>query len=368
MSRFVFEPANAEDDAELRKRMSEDWMPGNVSVSFRREPNYFMGSQVQAKEMRVFKCVDKKEGIIVGIGCRGVSDVYINGALKKTGYLSDLRCHPNYRGGTLLSRAYHYLHTMHKLEPVDLYYSMILEGNDAALKVLSSARQGLPCYREIGRFLTPAIYLDFKKPAIKMPGIEIVRATLEDMPELFQFINHCHSKKQFSPYYDEDDLGTLRLNGLKAEDFYMIMCGNKILGCAAAWDQTAIRQTHVEKYGTQMSAIKPLYNFFANFTSLKKLPNIGEKIPYFYLAFIAIENDDIDIFRMLIRHIYRDRRTGPWSYFIAGLHERDPLSKVLSEYRKIEAAGKLFVVHYPDDEKKFNALDDRVPYIEIASI
>lgn len=368
MSRFKFELAKEEDDAEFRRRMAEDWMPGNISVSFRREPNYFAGCKVQAEEVQVFKCVDKKEGIIIGIGCRGISKVYINGSLKKAGYLSDLRCHPDYRGGTLLSRAYNYLQEMHKLEPVDLYYTMILDGNETALNILTSARSGLPRYRNIGRFLTPAIHLDFDKPEIKLPGIEVVRAKPENMPELFQFINHWQSEKQFSPYYESGDLDTSRLPGLKAEDFYMVIRDNKIIACVAAWDQSVIRQTHVEKYNTSLALTRPFYNFLASFTPLKPLPAPGEKVPYFYLAFIAIENNDIDIFRLLLRHVYRDRRTGPWNYFIAGLHERDPLSDVLDEYRKIEAAGSLFVVHYPEDEEKFNMLDDRVPYVEVASI
>ena len=368
MSRFGFEPAKRDDDAEFRKRMAEDWMPGHISVSFRREPDYFAGCNVQAEDMQVFKCVDNKEGIIIGIGCRGISKVYINGSLKKTGYLSDLRCHPDYRGGTLLSRAYGYLQEMHKIEPVDLYYTMILDGNDTALSILTSARTGLPRYRDIGRFLTPAIHLDFPRPEIIFPGVEVVRAKPENMPELFQFINHCYSKKQFSPYYENKDIGTARLTGLKAEDFYMVIRGNKIIACAAAWDQTDVRQTHVEKYNTLLAVTRPFYNFIANFTPLKPLPAPGEKVPYFYLSFVAIENNDIDIFRLLLRHVYRDRRTGPWNYFIIGLHERDPLSVVLDEYRKIDAAGNLFVVHYPEDEDKFNMLDDRVPYVEVASL
>ncbi len=54
---------------------------------------------------------------------------------------------------------------------------------------------------------------------------------------------------------------------------------------------------------------------------------------HFYLAFCAVEHDDPAVFRMLLSHLYGQRRKGSWHYFIAGLHERNPLAQVLKEYR-----------------------------------
>jgi hypothetical protein len=57
-------------------------------------------------------------------------------------------------------------------------------------------------------------------------------------------------------------------------------------------------------------------------------------------------------------------RPGPWSFAIAALHEADPLAAVLSEFRCIPAAGRLFVVHYPEDPLAMDPAVRRVPCVE----
>ncbi len=368
MSRYRFQLADADDDSELRQRMAEDWMPGKITLSFRRDPNYFAGSRVQGEQVQVIKCTDEQQNRIIGLGCRALRHVWINGESRRTGYLADLRAHPDYRNGTLLARGYRYLRQLHEADPVPLYYTMILEGNTTAQNILTSQRATLPVYQPMGRFITPAIHLDLPKPELTMPGITIRRATPEQLPAILTFIQTQYARKQLAPAWKADDLESAKYVGLKANDIYVAMRGEKLIGTLAAWDQSGFRQTCVERYSLMLKLLRPLYNTVANFTPLKPLPKEGETVPYFYLSCIAIENDNPDVFRLLLRQLYREKRTGPWHYFIGGLHERDPLLTVLLEYRHIAAAGKLYIVHYPEDTPHYTQLDNRVPYVEIGSI
>ena len=368
MSRFDFALATPEDDAQLRQRMAEDWMEGNISVSFRREPNYFDGCKVQGESVQVIKCTERQTGRIIGLGSRLINRAFINGELRQLGYLADLRAHPDYRQGTLLARGYRFLRQLHEANPVPLYYSMILEGNATTLQNLIGGRAGLPHYQDMGLILTPAIHLDWPKPEIKVPGVRFECAKPEQLPEILSFVQTWQSKKQLAPYYRLDDFSGSRLTGLKAKDFYLAIRGNQLVGTVAAWDQRAFRQTHVERYSSQLARFRPFYNLLAQLTPLKPLPAPGEVVPYFYLAFIAIENNNPEIFRGLLRALYRDRVQGSWHYFIAGLHENDPLAIVLKEYRRISAAGRLFVIYYTDDQAQFHQLDGRVPYVEMAAV
>ena len=68
--------------------------------------------------------------------------------------------------------------------------------------------------------------------------------------------------------------------------------------------------------------------------------------------------------RALLRAAYRRGREGPWHYAIAGLHERDPLAPLLAEYRRIDAAGRLYVVHYPADGCPPGAIGPGIPLVE----
>ena len=368
MSRFSFSLADKNDDAELRRMMAENILPGNISVSFRREPSYFNACNIQGNSYEIIKCVDTDNKKIIGVGSRFLYDAYINGEKKYIGYLGDLRAEEKYRRKGLLAAGYSFLKKLHTDNPVPFYTTMIWEGNEEALNILTSKRAGLPVYKPMGRFLAPAIHLDLPKKKIKIPGVSFEKGSKKKIPQIFGFINECYKQKQFAPYYVEEDFNTSKLLGLKAEDFYLAIRDNKVIGVIAAWDQTSFRQTHIEKYSSGIRVIKPFYNMAARFSPLKPLLDEGSKVPFFYISHIAIKGDNPEIFRALLRGVYCDRRQGYWHYFICGLHEHDPLSTILNEYRSIKAGGHLFCVHYPGDEHNVKSLDGRVPYIEAATL
>ncbi|MEA5581228.1 hypothetical protein VB620_07730 [Nodularia harveyana UHCC-0300] len=368
MSQFQFTLATPADDPALRQRMAQDRMEGNIALSFRREPNYFAGSQVQGETVQVIKCIDNSNGEIIALGSRLINRAFINGELTKLGYLADLRVNPDYRRGTLLARGYKYLKKLHLKNPVPLYFSLILEGNLPAIKNLTGGRAGLPQYHDLGRIYSPAIHLDLPKSEIKIRGVTFQRGKPEMLPEILAFIKQWRSQKQFAPDYNIDDFHSHRLRGLKAEDFYLAIRNNELVGTIAAWEQETFRQTHIESYSPSLARMRFFYNLLAQVTPLKPLPSPGTMVPYFYLAFVAIAHNSPEIFRALLRQLYRDRYQGKWHYFIAGLHENDPLTAVLKEYRRIDAGGRLFAIHYPDGADSFNQLDGRIPYIEIGAI
>lgn len=368
MSSLSFDLATMDDEPELRMRMQHDWMPGNISVSFRREPDYFYGSRVQGTNAEVIKCIDSTTGKIIGLGSRFINDAYINGEAQKLGYLADLRTHPDYRGKTGLMRGYRYLRSLHDKNPVPLYFSMILDANKVAKDILSSRRCGLPHYRDMGNFRTPAVFLDVARKNIILPGVIFRHASQLDVDDLFTFIEKHASEKQFAPVITKYDLGTDRLRDLNIEDFYLALQDGEIIGVIAAWDQTRFRQTCVEKYNMKLNIIRPIYNLITRFTSLKPFPSPGNHVPCFYLAFCTIKNNEPTLFGALLRYLYNDRRNGPWNYFIAGFHENDPLNKTLNEYRRVDVYGRLYAVHYSENQKNYDRLDSRIPYVEIAMI
>ena len=153
--RFRFDLATPADDAQLRRRMAEDWMRGNVSITFRREPSYFDACAVQGVKTQVIKCTDVETGEIVGVGSRSRRSAYVNGEPRCVGYLSDLRAHPRVRSRTLLARGYEYLRRLHEADPVALYYTVIFDGNQAALDALIGERAGLPPYHDLGKIFDP---------------------------------------------------------------------------------------------------------------------------------------------------------------------------------------------------------------------
>lgn len=362
MSRYRFAPATLEDDAQMRQRMAAEWMRGPLSVSFRREPSYFAGCALQGDDAQVYTCVDSQNGLLVGMAARLMTHCYVNGEPQRVGLLSDLRLAQHARGGTLVARGFRVLRALHEADPVPFYLTAILDGNHAALSTITSGRAGLPLYRDIGVMRTPAIHLDLPKPALAIKGVQFRRATSQDTAALLELQAQAGPGRQFSRVMHSFPIG------LDATDFFVAESGSRLLGCIAAWDQHALRQTHIEAYSPWLAALRPLYNAVAGLLPLKRLPAPGERVPYLYLSMLTLRDDDVPLARGLLRHAYRALRSGPWHYAILSVHERDPAAAVLRDYRSIAAAGRIYVVHYPEATAIVNAIDTRIPYVDMARL
>jgi hypothetical protein len=363
MSRYRFEPATLEDDAALRARMAADWMRGNLSVSFRREPSYFAGCPLQGEQAQVYKCVDGQGGALVGMGARLHARLYVNGREREVGLLSDLRLAEALRGGTLVARGYKVVRQLHEADPLPYYLTVIMDGNSAALGTLASGRAGLPTYRDFGRMLTPALQLDLPRPVLSVPGLRLRRAGEGDEAALKALLAGAARRRQFARDHAPWP------PGLTCGDFFVAeRAGGELVACIAAWDQHALRQTHIESYSPLLAALRPAWNLAARALPFKPLPAPGERIPYLYLAALAVQGDDLAVCRALVRHAYNSLRQGPWHFAIMSVHERDPLAAVLGGYRAIQAAGRIFVVHYEDGAAEVDAIDARPPYLDMARI
>jgi len=53
---------------------------------------------------------------------------------------------------------------------------------------------------------------------------------------------------------------------------------------------------------------------------------------------------------------------------ILGLHEKDPLISSVSKYSYVEYKSRSFIVCWEDGEESFQRLDNRVPYLEVATL
>jgi hypothetical protein len=365
--RVVFEPAGAEDDGALRRLLAENPMAGEVTLAFEREPSYFLASGVQAPFHQVVVGRDAGSGALVGVGTRAVRPGFVNGAEAPVGYLADLRLDPRYRGGTVIARAYRHLAELHRDGRARLYFTVIMERNRLALDTIASGRGGLPPYRDLGRILSPAVNLRRARPPIAWDGA-VERGSPERLGEIVACLRRNHARRQLAPAYAAADFGSPWLRGLGVEDLYLACRGGQVVGVLAAWDQGAFKQTVVRGYARRLALVRPLYNLGARFFGYPRYPPPGAPLRSFYASLVAVDGDDLLVFRALLRALYNDHLGGAYHYFVIGLHERDPLAPALQDYTLTPFAGRLFVVHFEDGEADWRALDRRVPYVELAML
>jgi hypothetical protein len=364
-SRFEIELAVPADDHELRELLRSSPIPGRISVTFEREPSFFDSCQVRGDFFQIGVGRDRSTGEIIGVGTRSIAPEFINGQPRPLGYLADLRLEPLHRGGTLIARGYRFLRQLHEDRRTSLYTTVIFSENHAALTTIASGRAGLPRYHDMGTIQSPGINIRGAEPQIRA-GCEILRGSQALLPEIVECLNRNNSRRQFAPVHTAAVFRS-QWRDFRIEDFHVAVRGSKVVGVVGCWDQRSFKQTRVSGYDSHLQWIVPLANLLRPLTRGPRYPKPGEEVAYFYLSFIAIDDDSLPVFRALLRSAYNASVGQGYLYAIIALHERDPLLPALSDYSLTQFSGRLFCVTFEDGEDLFGALDGRVPYMEAAT-
>ncbi len=346
MSRYQISMAGADDDVPLRALMASEWIEGRAAITLRREPSYFAGCRLRGDRVQTVVVRDLSTGEVVCVGSRCVAPAFIGGVPRSVAYLADLRIHREHRNGTLVWRVFRFLRALHEADPLPTY-TLIYDDNDAALGSLVGGRAGLPHYRELGRLTARALHLRGRRPALTLPGVELRRAAPHDMTRVVQFLNERNEAFQWAPVLrDEDFLPGGRCDTLRAEDFFVASRRGRLCGVMAAWDQSGLRQAHIERYPRWTAWMRPAYNLVASIRSRPRLPPAGHALPYVYLSFVSVENDDPAVGSALLRHVYNELCGGPWLYALAALHVDHALLPLLSGYAGSDSGVRLYEVDF----------------------
>jgi hypothetical protein len=231
-SRFRFELATPDDNAELLRFSRSAEMPGAIRFSFDRNPDYLGALCVEGRQSEVLVCREAQNGRVVAIGHRSVKSVFVNGQPTSVGYLSGLRLDQSVRNRQILAHGYAFLRKLHAARPVQMYLSTIMEDNLPAKAVLLSGRSGLPGYHDFGRFCCMAVSLQFRSAGSGRSGIRVRHASAADGPAIIEFLNREGRSRQFFPQYQVGDFGPDGglLSHLQWEDVFTAFRGEDLIG------------------------------------------------------------------------------------------------------------------------------------------
>jgi hypothetical protein len=360
--------AGKENDHALRDLARNTPFPGWVHLAFCREPDFFHGLAVEGNPGQVIAAIENNS--LVGMGCRTVRSVYVNGQRSSIGYLSGLRILPSARRTTLLARGYHFLKKLHCQDGlVPAYLTTIIEGNKEARALLTSRRAGLPQYLDRGQVITYAI--DTRRPCLpeRRKDLTVKGGGQVPLEHLVEFLNREGARKQFFPVIRADDFGTARLRGLKPDDFLVACTAGGIAGVLASWDQNSFKQYMVCGYEPALSIGRPFLNLLLRATKGRALPAPGEQLKVVYASFACVYDDDPEVLSLLLDSVCRQTRESRAHFVLIGLHERDPLNKALEAFRTLKYMSRLYMVCWDDGLDFMKSVDvTRIPYLELATL
>jgi hypothetical protein len=345
--------ASAADDEGLRRLLRTQAMPGRVRLAFCREPDFSIGCAVTGEEHQILVARSGESHEIVGVACRSIRRVFMNGREQRIGYLGQLRVDERYRGRWILSRGFATLAAMHRKDPVPAYLASIVDGNDEATGVLvRRARRGFPGFREAARYVTLALRVRRSSRLRRTSGC----VSAPPLDEIAGFLRREGARRQLASVWTADALRALGTYGLRHEDIRVARGDAGITGVVALWDQSAYKQSEIRGYSGWLRAAAPL------------LPRPGTQLRSAYAALVCVANDDPGTFRSLLHEIYTLAAERGFEYLLIGLDARDPLLRVARAYPHVAYPSRLYLASWPDGGHSYEPLDARPAYVDIATL
>ncbi len=340
------------DEPELRRLLRENPVPGAVSISYEREPDFFLATGIEGEQGQTL--IAREAEKVVALGSRSVHTACLNGEARRIGYLSQLRLDQGLRGSAqLLFRGYEKLKELHDEDGGAAFYlTTLIDGNETARRFLTSGHPRLPRYRFLESFRTLVLDTHAIEPAAGRTG------RLEDLPEIAACLQRQAGRFQLCrPWTEEDLLSPLRARGLSPGDFQVAVSKNRVAGCLALWDQSGFKQPVVRGYSGGLALLRPM------------LPKVGRPLRMAYLSHLAVDGDDSQVLLALIRSASTRARDRGIRYLTLGLSDRNPLLEpVRRAFSPREVGSAIYAVHWEDGTEAVQALDARPCHVEVATL
>src|SRR5262245_24431065 len=320
----VVDLASPADDAGIRGLVGRQVMPGRIRLALPREPDFSLGCTVTGRDCRIVVARSIDDGAIVGVACRAVRHVFLNGREQRIGYLGQLRVDERVRGRWLVSRGFSLLERIDREDPVPAYLASIVDGNVEATGVLvRKRRQSFPSFREVARYRTLALrvrrvkLMSTDRTMARQSGAEkIERATASDLPAIVSFLRHEGAQRQFFSAWTEETLRELTALGLRIDDIHVARAGGVIVGVLALWDQTAYKQAVVRGYSGWLKVLASLSNVGVPWLTRSLLPGVGDHVRSAYAALLCVASSDATVFARLLRDVYDRAAARGFDYLV----------------------------------------------------
>jgi hypothetical protein len=260
------------------------------------------------------------------------------------------------------------LRQLHQDGRANLYLNSIIADNIPATRLLTAGLAGLPRLHAYSRYHTLALYSRRGRKKLHLPsGLSLENGSPKHIPGILDCLARNGRRYQFSPIWSNENLfHPLYTPGLNVEDFWLAVDGERVVGCAALWDQNAFKQTVVRGYSGWLATFRPLINASSWLAGLPRLPEPDSPFRFCFASHLAVDDDNPEIFAGLVRQIYNQAVARKYSYCMLGLAELHPqLDQIRRGYAHIDYVSQFYLSGWEDDIQPMLAeVDDRPPGLE----
>jgi hypothetical protein len=344
-----FRLATETDDPAIRELLQQIPLDGMLRIRYLREPSYMRSVEIQGTPQQTLVGLINHK--IVAVCSRNIQRLYIGGEIKTAGYISNLRYHPIARHGISLLKGIRELENLPAGLSTDFHYATLIDKDNFTRNILASNRPRMPEVIDLGLLHTYSVPIR-KTATNAKPGrrFEIVRGDEKMMPLILSFLKKEGTRSDFFP-----DLSAGAYAGglLQPESFFAIFDKGELAGICSLPDIKKYKQYKMEGYSRSFGMLRVPLNAYYALRRLYSIPRKGEEIKLAIAGFPVVRDDNPEIFKALLLHVYNSLSGSGQHYLSLSLHEKSPLIKSLSRFPKINYTSRLCIVKLNND--KFTA-------------
>jgi len=336
--------ARPSDDAALRALLRVP-VPGEVALSFEREPSYF-GAGTGLDE-RCETLVARAGDAVVAVASAAVRQLHLQGTPVRCGYLSQLRVAPGYEGRGLVARGLRTVRDRLMAQGVPGAYATVSLGNRAAEALL---------LRRLGRgaegFAPVTVLHTLTYAATRADGVRrrvdvAPAACAADVAEAESFLRQHGPRRQLFPEVRPGSLLGGR-PGLRIGDVLLARSAGSLRGVVAVWDASSVRQTIVRGYGPRLRRWRPWLDLARRLRGALPLPDVGAPLRVASAGWLTVADDDPSVASALLAAAVRAAAAGGAHALAVGLTEEDPLLPVARRRPHVGYRSRLLALPLAD--------------------
>ena len=357
------------DENQLMEFYQRQDAPRALNYCMNRTPSFFDALEVEGENAVVMAVIDDQTRQIVAAITKAIRTCYIGGQRTSIAYVGGLKIDKQYQKAYILYKLITSFLSTKDADP-RFYLCSILDSNTYASQILTSGRASLPVFRKVSGYNT-LIFKPLKGIPENIPGVEIVKASSEDLALLLDFLEAEGKKRSLFPVYTREQFLHTESGVLKHLDLnstYLAFRNKEIIGMLSVWDQQRFKQCVLTINNIALNIVRPIINIY---TGLKKIPALvpnGNEVPLKYFSLICILNDNPDIFRLLFRHACQiEYNLNKTSVLTLGFLDKDPLL-AHCQFPCFSLKSSLYLFAWKNNVDALLNIDLQHAYVELATL
>jgi ribosomal protein S18 acetylase RimI-like enzyme len=338
--------ANHEDNHQLIALTAATGMTGETALRIDRHPDFFKLLEMRGKSL-VFVALDTNT--IIGSLCASLQQVYVGGEICPLYYIGDFKVAAPYRNRGVGLRLCDELADHIVLQGADLAFLNVSKGNSKPFSFFKN-RSHIPDFANIGIFKIHQFIGKRKK--IVHPAYKIEETPVTE--ELIKFLDTYQSRYELGCPVTKEKLQDGRL--------FTVRHHSQIIAAMCLMDTMKIKQNVAMKLPVKLKYGLKILNFLHGISGISKMPLINEPIRMIYIKYLAVDNRQKSLVKLLIHHARNIVYDQSYSFASIGLHEKDPLHDCFTGLLKLTFNSIGMLVSIKNNHSLIEKIRQGIPF------